>query len=171
MVQSERPTPEGTDELAHHRDGGRAALPQRRLRADGETNPESTYVLRAGGDGRETPAQVQEVRGPSSRRAGGPSSSSPPPPHLPSREGSLSLGDVDVASCRQLDRGTLYHALLTKLGWSHPNSNGRGQGETARRQTVRRAPQRDCVVAEGGPEPGVPAGVKREARRGRPRRG
>ena len=169
MVQSERPTPEGTDELAHHRDGGRAALLQRRLRADGETNPESTYVLRAGGDGRETPAQVQE--GANLQEEQEAPRLPPHPPHLPSREGLLSLGDVDVASRRQLDRGTLYHALLTKLGWSHPNSNSGGQGEMARRQTVRRAPQRDCVVAEGGPEPGVPAGVKREARRGRPRRG
>ena len=52
----------------------------------------------------------------------------PPPPNLPSREGSLSLGDVDVASRRLLDLWTLYHALLAKLGGSHPDSDGRGTG-------------------------------------------
>ena len=130
-------------------------------------SPRTSYAL-AGTDVRR---QRKYRKGPIFKKSRRPLVFLPTPPHLPSREGLLSLGDVDVASRRQLDRGTLYHALLTKLGWLHPNSNGRGQGETARRQTVRRAPQRDCVVAEGGPEPGVPAGVKREARRGRPRRG
>mmetsp|Transcript_24384 Transcript_24384/g.46054 ORF Transcript_24384/g.46054 Transcript_24384/m.46054 type:complete len:1736 (+) Transcript_24384:368-5575(+) len=43
----------------------------------------------------------------------------PPMPRLPSKDGSISLRNVDVASRRRLDRRTLYHGLLAELGGSH----------------------------------------------------
>ena len=166
MYISERPRGR-MSELAHHRDGGRAAPPQRRLRADGETDPESTSYALAGADVRRQRKYRNWSIFKKSRRPLvfllPPRHPTCPPGRDRCRSGTWTLHPAGGWTC-----GRCTTPFWPSWAGRTPIAMAGGQGATAGRQIIRRAPRQDCAVAEGGDEPSVTAGVKGESPRATP---